>query len=206
MTTSLLANAIIARLEQAGYHRVKTPFLVASVRFDFTAVLQGSEGRAFDLVLLVDTSAGEEGGSDGRRTRQRIEALSRALDVSGSRLVLTAVLAGAPLPQTEVEAIARTCRLLTVEAIELGIGGAPANEAASATLDDRLRILLPLQLDAQAEKIADAIGELRKGIPDDIDRDNAEAFLTAAVRGEGAVSHALRDVLVQALQPGMPPA
>jgi hypothetical protein len=95
---------------------VHTPFQVASVRFDFTAVLQGQKGRGFDIVLIMDTSAGEHGDKSGSRTRQRIEALSRALDVSGSRLVLTAILAGAPLPTADVEAIARICRVLTVEA------------------------------------------------------------------------------------------
>src|ERR1700719_154704 len=105
MTASALANAIISRLEAIGYRRLHTPFQVASVRFDFTAVLQGQRGRGLDVVLIVDTSAGEYGDKSGPRTRQRIEALTRALDVSGSRLVLTAVLAGAPLPTTDVDEI-----------------------------------------------------------------------------------------------------
>src|SRR5438045_9003308 len=110
MTVSALAGAIIARLEAVGYRRLTTPFQVASVRFDFTAVLQGQHGRGTDIVLIVDTSAGEHGDNSGPRTRQRIEALSRALDVSGSHLVLTAILAGAPLPTTEVESLSRLCR------------------------------------------------------------------------------------------------
>ena len=61
MTVSALAGAIITRLEAAGYRRLPTPFQVASVRFDFTAVLQGQGARGTDIVLIVDTSAGEHG-------------------------------------------------------------------------------------------------------------------------------------------------
>lgn len=79
MTTSVLASAIVARLGGAGYRRLQTPFTVESVRFDFTAALQGRDGRSFDLILIIDTSAGDHGDKSGERTRQRIEALSRAL-------------------------------------------------------------------------------------------------------------------------------
>ena len=141
MTLSVLTSVIVARLEGAGYRRLQTPFTVTSVRFDFTAALQGRDGRSFDLILIIDTSAGDYGDKSGERTRQRIDALSQALDVSGSRLVLTTVLAGAPLPSAEVEAISRVCRVLKVEALDLGADGVLATEAAARDLDDRLRIL-----------------------------------------------------------------
>ena len=204
MTPSMLANAIIARLEGAGYRRLETPFTVASVHFDFTAVLQGSGGRSVDLILIIDTSAGEHGDKSGERTRQRIEALGRALDVSGSRLVLTAVLAGAPLPPTEVEAISRMCRVLTVESLDLGADGGTITAVASRDLDDRVRVLLPLQLDDNGDAVADPIGDLEKRLPDDIDRRTTELLLAASVRGEAAVSNALRNLLSDALQPGVP--
>ena len=66
MMLSSLANAIITRLEGAGYRRLQTPFTVASVRFDFTAALRGCNGRSFDLILIIDTSAGDH-GDIGRR-------------------------------------------------------------------------------------------------------------------------------------------
>jgi hypothetical protein len=204
MTASALARAIIARLEKVGYRQLQTPFQVASVRFDFTAVLQGREGRGFDIILIIDTSAGEHGDKSGARTRQRIEALSRALDVSGSHLVLTAILAGAPLPTTDVDAIARICRVLTVEGIELNAEGFPATEQAARELDDRLRILLPLQLQMGRGSAADPIGEVETRLPGAVSRDVAKKVLGATARGDRAVARAVRELLEEALRPGVP--
>lgn len=205
MTVSALARAIIARLEEVGYRRLQTPFQVASVRFDFTAVLQGREGRGFDIILIVDTSAGEHGDKSGARTRQRIEALSRALDVSGSRLVLTAILAGAPLPTADVDAIARICRVLTVEGIELNAAASPATEDAVRELDDRLRILLPLKLQIGQGSAADPIGEVERRLPGTVNRDVAKKLLSVTGRGDRAVARAVRELLEEALKPGVPP-
>jgi hypothetical protein len=202
VTTSALASAIISRLEAAGYRRLQTPFTVASVRFDFTAVLQGRDGVSSDLILIVDTSIGEQ--DEKGRTQQRIDALSRALDISRSRLVLTAILAGAPLPPTEVESISRTCRVLTVEALDLDARGMPATEAAANDLDDRLRVLLPLQIPDQGDAVADPIGELERNLPSNIDRGAIEVLLAASARGQRAVSHTLGELLAEALKPGVP--
>jgi hypothetical protein len=205
MTVSALAGAIITRLEAVGYRQLPTPFQVASVRFDFTAVLQGQRGRGTDMVLIVDTSAGEHGDNSGPRTRQRIEALSRALDVSGSHLVLTAILAGAPLPTADVEALSRLCRVLTLESIHLNRSGEPATDDAARELDDRLRILLPLTLERGQGSIADPIGELERRFPDSLDRTMARKLLAASGRGESAVSKAIGELLDEALKPGVPP-
>lgn len=168
-------------------------------------MLQGQHGRGTDIVLIVDTSAGEHGDNSGPRTRQQIEALSRALDVSGSHLVLTAILAGAPLPTTEVEALSRLCRVLTVESIHLNRGGEPPTDDAARELDDRLRILLPLTLERGQGSIADPIGELKGRFPASLDRDLAKKLLSASGRGETAVSKAIGELLDEALKPGVPP-
>ena len=52
MSASLLVQALVQRLRDAGYDSIPTPFRVASVEFDFTAALRGREGRALDLVLV----------------------------------------------------------------------------------------------------------------------------------------------------------
>jgi hypothetical protein len=204
MTVSALAGAIMTRLEAAGYRRLPTPFQVASVRFDFTAVLQGQGGRGMDIVLIVDTSAGEHGDNSGARTRQRIEALGRALDVSGSHLVLTAILAGAPLRTADVEALSRLCRVLTVESIHLNRSGEPATDDAMRELGDRLRILLPLTLERGQGSIADPIGELERRFPESLDRTMAKKLLAASGKGETAVSNAIGELLDEALKPGVP--
>lgn len=110
MTGSLLVEGLIKRLESAGYARLPTPFKVASVDFDFTAAMRGRDGRALDLVLIVDTATGDFGDRDGARVRQRVEALSRALDITQSRYLLTVILAGATL-EGDIEALSETCRV-----------------------------------------------------------------------------------------------
>ena len=73
MSDSPLVNAILGRLHEAGYRDLAAPFQVATVEFEFTAALRGSDGRALDLVLVVDTTTGEFGDRDSARVRQRIE-------------------------------------------------------------------------------------------------------------------------------------
>jgi hypothetical protein len=110
MSNSPLIQAIQQRLRDTGYSDLPTPFKIAGVEFAFTGAMRGRAGRALDLVLLIDTTTGDYGDRDGRRVRQRVEALSRALDVTGSRYVVTAILAGAVLAEG-IEALSETCRL-----------------------------------------------------------------------------------------------
>ena len=114
MSGSPLVQAIQERLRAGGYSDLSTPFKVAGVEFAFTGAMRGRDGRALDLVLLVDTTTGDFGDRDGGRVRQRVEALSRALDVTGSRYVVTVILAGAMLSEG-IEALSETCRVLQVE-------------------------------------------------------------------------------------------
>ena len=94
MSGALLVKGIVKRLVAAGYEPLPTPFRVASIDFEFTAALRGSEGRGLDSVLVVDTATGEHGDRDAARVRQRVEALSRALDITGSRYLLTVISCG----------------------------------------------------------------------------------------------------------------
>ena len=129
MSGSPLVHAIQERLRGTGYSDLPTPFKVAGVEFAFTGAMHGRGGRALDLVLLVDTTTGDFGDRDGGRVRQRVEALSRALDVTGSRYVLTVILAGAVLTEG-IEALSETCRVLQVESVALDDQGKPADETA----------------------------------------------------------------------------
>ena len=72
-----------------------------------------------------------------RRVRQRVEALSRALDITQSRYVLTVILAGAAL-QGDVETLSATCRVLSVESISLDADDKPVNTVAAEALDDQI--------------------------------------------------------------------
>lgn len=198
MSDSPLVNAIVQRLVEAGYSQIPTPFRVATVSFEFTAALRGREGRALDLVLLVDTTTGAFGDRDATSVRQRVEALSRALDVTSSRFVVTVILAGAALTG-DIEALAQTCRVIKVEALPTE----PTSEGAVAALDDRIGILLPLQLPAGSSSLAgdggSAMEKLLAALPKEVDRTVFDGVLDASVDGEVAVTETLARVMEKAL-------
>jgi hypothetical protein len=202
VTASLLVDGLVKRLERAGYTQLPTPFKVASVDFEFTAALRGRDGRALDLILIVDTATGDFGDREGSRVRQRVEALSRALDITQSRYLLTVILAGATL-QADIETLSETCRVLSVEAATLDGEGRPLNEAAAEVFDDQIRVLLPLNL-AQDDNStgalkSDTIGELLGALPAGLDASLVDAVVAASSRGDTAVTKALGDRLTEVL-------
>jgi len=192
VSTAPLIRAIQERLREAQYHNIATPFQMAGVRFDFTAAMRGNEGRALDLILLFDTTTGDFGDREAARVRQRVEALSRALDVMGSRYVVTAILAGALLAET-IEALAETCRVLQVEDIAIGADGRPADEAAMRQLEDQIRMLLPLQLPEAAAESQDGDGsvmeQLVRALPA-TQKALLDAVIVSSEHGEQAVTEA----------------
>jgi hypothetical protein len=203
MSGSPIVQAIQERLRDAGYTDLPTPFKVAGVEFAFTGAMRGREGRALDLVLLVDTTTGDFGDRDGGRVRQRVEALSRALDVTGSRYVVTAILAGAVLAEG-IEALSETCRVLLVEGISLDDRGKPEDDTAKRRLDDRIRVLLPLTLPMPVVEIQNGSGpamdQLIRALPADTDIAFVNALIDASSDGEQAVTDALASVINGAFQ------
>lgn len=203
MNGSPLLQAIQERLRDAGYSDLPTPFKVASVQFAFTGAMRGRHGRALDLVLLVDTTTGDYGDRDGARVRQRVEALSRALDVTGSRYVVTAILAGAVLADG-IEALSETCRVLQVEGVKLDDHGKPADESAKRQLDDRIRVLLPLTLPGPVIETQNgngpAMDQLISALPPEVDIALVNAVIDASYNGEQAVTDAVALAIGGALQ------
>jgi hypothetical protein len=194
MSSSPLVHAVQERLREAGYSDLPTPFKVAGVQFAFTSAMRGREGRALDLVLLIDTTTGDYGDRDGGRVRQRVEALSRALDVTGSRYVITVVVAGAALAEG-VEALSETCRVLQVEGVKLDDKGKPVDDATQRQLDDRIRVLLPLTLPAPAVETVGGSGpvmdQLIHALPSNTDATLVGALIRASNDGEQAVTDAI---------------
>lgn len=194
MSASPIVGAVQARLRHANYTDVSTPFRIAGVDFSFTAAMRGSEGRALDLVLIFDTTTGDFGDKDAVRVRQRVEALSRALDVTGSRYVVTAVLAGATLA-TGIEALTEICRVLQVENVPLNAAGQPVDELAKAQLDDQVRVLLPLTLPPAAIGADDgsgpAVEQLVRALANNADTAMVETLISASGEGEEAVTEAI---------------
>lgn len=199
MTASPLVSAILRRLREAGYDDIQTPFRVAEVEFRFTAAMRGRRGRGRDLLLLVDTTAGDFGDSDASRVRDRVQALSRALDVTGSRYVVTTILAGAALA-AEVDRLAETCRVLHVDVLPLDKGGA----VMTSRLDDRIRVLLPLSIPERTsdEQDASASERLRRALPRSVDETTLHAIMAASDHGEDAVSAAIGEIIDEALEGG----
>jgi hypothetical protein len=204
MSDSPLVQAVQERLRGAGYRDLSTPFKIAGVEFAFTGAMRGRDGRALDLVLMVDTTTGDFGDRDGGRVRQRVEALSRALDVTGSRYVVTVVLAGAVLEEG-IEALSETCRVLQVEGVTLDDHGKPANEAAERQLDDRIRVLLPLTLPAPLLETHDGSGpameQLIRALPVGTKKTLIDALIVASSAGEQEVTDVAALVISGAFQP-----
>ena len=194
MNVSPLVHAIQERLRGAGYRNLSTPFKVAGVDFAFTGAMRGRDGRALDLVLLVDTTTGDFGDRDGRRVRQKVEALSRALDVTRSRYVLTVILAGAVLADG-IDALSETCRVLQVEGVELDQEGKPIDETAERQLDDRIMVLLPLTLPVPLAGGQDGNGpameQLVQALTVNTEHALVEALVAASMVGEQAVTDAM---------------
>jgi hypothetical protein len=196
MTVSPLIDAIRQRLHDAEYDVLPTPFRIAGVEFQFTGALRGRRGRALDLVPLVDTTAGDFGDSDGARVRHRVQAMSRALDVTASRYVLTVVLAGAVL-SSDMESLAQTARVLHVDTLPLCADGTPDLRR----LEDSIRVLLPLSIPKSApnERAGSAQEQLQVALADAVDSGTIEAIMSAAEHGEDAVTTAIAGLIDAAL-------
>ena len=198
MSESPLVNVILGRLREAGYRDLAAPFRVATVEFQFTAALRGNDRRALDLVLIVDTTTGEFGDRDSARVRQRVEALGRALDVTGSRYVVTVILAGATFGE-DIEALTETCRVLHVDGLRLDTAGELEGDAARERLEDQLRVLLPLTLPLPLVVPEDgngpAMDQLTRALPSGVDEGLLGAVVAASQHGKQAVTDAIASEL-----------
>lgn len=201
MTASPLVVAVQVVLRSAGYRDIPTPFRLAGVEFEFTAAMRGREGRALDLVLLIDTTTGDYGDRDAARVRQRIESLSRALDVTGSRYVVTAVLVGAPLVG-DIELLSDTCRVLFVEPSAVNAISKTETDDAQRQLEDRIRVLLPLSIPDRVDgstETGPAMEQLAAVLPRGVDQSLLVQLIEAAGRGETAVTEVIASRLGNSL-------
>ncbi|SEQ95173.1 hypothetical protein [Thalassovita taeanensis] len=203
MNDSPLVKMVADRLLEAGYGQLDTPFRIASVDFNFTLAFRGNARRANDLVLIVDTTTGEHGDRDAKRVSQRIAGLGRALDVSQSRLVITAILVGA-VSHSSVEDLSENCRVLTVDNISTNHIDEVARQKARRQLDDRISVLLPLTLPESSAVVDDddqsAIEQLRMAVPAAMDQDFISRVLEASKIGKEAVENSLISSLEGSLE------
>lgn len=181
MTQSQPVSRVVDILTSAGYCQRTVPVTVAAIPFEFAALLLGSD-HANDLIVVVDTLVDSE-----LRIRQKVEGLSRALDLVSSRRPLTVVLVGPPPRPTITEALARVSRVLTV--------GTPIGDNADRLLADTLAVLLPLSLPDASEATVDPLKEVRKDLSAETDQEVIAKLFAAALSGPDTVKEALCAVL-----------
>jgi hypothetical protein len=185
VTPSQPVSRVVSLLTTAGYRQRETPVTVASVPFEFAALLVGSE-RALDLIVVIDTLTEPE-----VRIRQKIEGLSRALDLIASRRPLTIVLVGPPPRAMIVEALSRVCRVLSV--------GTPTGAGADTSVSDALAVLLPLDLADATESVVDPFGEVRRHLLPTEHEEEVAQMLSSALDGPETVKQTLRTLLLEPL-------
>ncbi len=139
-------DRVVSTLEAAGFRVRESVLRVATVDFQFAAVLTAE--TSLDLVVVVDTLRDKED-----TVRRKLESLSSALDVIASRRPITAVLVGPPPRAATLDALLRTGRVLLV--------GTPVGEGAADEVRDALAVLLPLQLPALSDPTSRSWEEMR---------------------------------------------
>jgi hypothetical protein len=181
MSFSPAVARVVSVLESAGYHRFDEVLLVAGIPFRFPAVL--ARDTSLDLVVVVDRI--EE--QDGERLLERIAALSRALDVAGSRRPLTVVLVG-PRPELRItHALRDVARILSVSE---GQG-----DATSQELLDALGALLPLRVAVEPEQDEETWPAVRRTLLSTHSGEDSAALIKASPGGPTQVENALRTLL-----------
>jgi hypothetical protein len=180
-----LAEEVVSVLLRAGYRDLRLPLTVASIPFDFTAALVGTE-RSSDLLVVLDTVDEKE----EFLLRRKVEGLSRALDVAGSKRPLTAILVG-PSPRMGIlDMLGRVCRVLLVSS---------PSEARANWINDALAVLLPLRLPLLEEPPTDPIADLNTRISAGIEKPVLDALIAATRRGAVSVEDVFRDLLEEPL-------
>lgn len=153
MTTATPVERIVAFLLAANFRRLQMPMVIAGVKFDFAAVLVGTDSMP-DLVVVADTTEEKDD-----RVRTKIEGVARALDVVRSKRPLTVILAG-PRPRTAMlDAIAKICRVLPV--------GTLTGADDEVALKNWLAVFMPLTLPQVSDAIADPMGTLQQDVSTD---------------------------------------
>lgn len=185
MTPSIPVDRVVSLLVDAGYRQIGVSLRVGSVPFDFAATLVGGD-HALDLVVVIDTVTDRPDA----RIRKKVEGLSRALDLVGSRRTVSVVLVG-PMPGgATIQAMARVCRVLAV--------GTPTGSDADQSIRDALAVLLPLYLPAASVRLAEPVAQVVSALGDAY-TDAAALLIEAATSSKEQVELAVRQLLEEVL-------
>ncbi len=185
MTESPPVERVVTLLRGADYDVVRDPVAVASIPFQFDAVLVGK--HSLDLVVVVDLIRETEATA----IRRQVEGLSRALDLVQSKRSLTVILVGPAPPLDIVHSLSRVARVLAV--------GTPVGPQASAQLVDALAILLPLTVNRDGGQLVESGLAAKRDLEATFDDPVLADLLAAASSGREAVERALAATLGEPL-------
>lgn len=185
MTSSLPVERVVSLLVGAGYRKIDGSLLVGSIPFEFAATLVGGD-HSLDMVVVIDTVT--EGADT--RVRKKVEGLSRALDLMGSRRTVSVVLVGPTPGSVTVQAMARVSRVLAV--------GTPTGDDADQNVRDALAVLMPLVLPDATLQLAEPMSQLTRALGDTHSEVGA-VLLDAAVNGKEEVETAVKGFLEEVL-------
>ena len=177
MSVADTVNLVVLRLVDAGYEGLGARVQVGSIPYEFDAVLVGPPDT-LDLIIVVNTET-----ESPARLCKKVDGLGRALDIGRSRRAVTEILVGPTPDRTVLTSIRSVCRYLLVAEDESGTG---------ESLDDRLAVLLPLQLTTEDNETADPMQELLRRLPVIPEGDGRRAILDAASKGESVVAAELK--------------
>jgi hypothetical protein len=183
LTSVTPVERILSLLDAAHFRRLNTPIVIAGVRFEFDAVLVGTDSMP-DLVIVVDSTVEKDD-----RIRTKIEGVARALDVVRSKRPLTVIVAGPRPRPAMLDAIAKVCRVLPVGSLTSG--------DEEATLKNWLAVLMPLNLPQASNAIADPLRELLQSV--DAEDPVIARLLEAAPRGAGEVETVFHGIVQETL-------
>jgi hypothetical protein len=142
MTNPISIADVSSILEEPRFKKIEMPFSLAGISFSFPGAFLG-QPPSNDLILIIDTDQEAES-----RLNRRVQGLTRALDLIGSRKPLTAVILGERSTGEFVESLSYLCRVL------------PLNKAPTQEALNRLAILLPLELPQANGLVIEPLNEL----------------------------------------------
>lgn len=154
-------------LEEAGFEKLPSSFIVGSVSFDSMTAFIGPPG-SLELIVLAEVAAVT--ASATAEVRWRVERVARALDSAGSRRPLTAVLISKlSIPSELVDSVLRVARVVTVNSkLDIASQLAPLlplpSSSSGAEETDAIERLMPyLRGNRDAPQLRRLIEDSRKG-------------------------------------------
>jgi hypothetical protein len=156
------------------------PLTISKVPYEFAAALTGGE-KSLDLVVIADLVLMDK---NEQRLVQKLQSLSRALDLAESRRSVTAVLVGGIVSPKTAEALGQVCRVLSV--------GIPPSDQENQYLSDWLAVLLPLPDFDAANTAADWESEIYERIA----KESRSKFIAAAISASNQGAQNVEKVFV----------